>query len=113
MSSLIISYDHLASSYPNLRIKDWSNGEILTFGASADGIGSLQTPVHNPAWLGAQYIAWCPANVYDILFSGGAYKQKTTEDWYVRHLLEILDCLESRIDSYRLQFSSLRNLKFS
>ena len=61
--------------------QDWSNGQIYTFGASADGIGSLQTPVHNPEWLKAQFLAWCPANLYKILFPSGAYKQKTTEDW--------------------------------
>lgn len=34
--------------------QDWSDGQVFTFGASADGIGSLQTPVHNPDWLKAQ-----------------------------------------------------------
>jgi putative CocE/NonD family hydrolase len=52
-----------------------------TFGASADGLGSLQTPKTNPSWLKAQYIAWAPSAVYDILFPHGTYKQKTTEDW--------------------------------
>lgn len=61
--------------------QQWSNGEIYTFGASADGIGSLQVPVHNPDWLKAQFIAWCPADLYAILFPSGAYKQKLTEDW--------------------------------
>ena len=37
--------------------QNWSNGQVYTFGASADGIGSLQVPVHNPSWLMAQYIA--------------------------------------------------------
>lgn len=59
----------------------WSNGQIYTFGASADGIGALQTVVNNPSWLGAQYLTWCTADIYSILFSGGAYKQETTEDW--------------------------------
>ncbi len=36
----------------------WSNGKIMTLGASADGIGSLQTPMNNPAWLAAQYVIW-------------------------------------------------------
>jgi uncharacterized protein len=59
----------------------WSNGKIFTLGASADGIASLQTPVNNPAWLEAQYIIWAPANMYDILFPYGTYKEETTEDW--------------------------------
>ena len=59
----------------------WSNGVVTSFGASADGLGSLQMPKTNPSWLRAQYIAWAPSAVYDILFPHGTYKQKTTEDW--------------------------------
>jgi len=62
--------------------QEWSNGQVLSFGASADGFGSMQMIQNNPSWLTAQYIAWAPAQMYDILFPGGAYKQKTTEDWY-------------------------------
>eukprot|EP01039_Chlorochromonas_danica_P009613 gene9613-10628_t len=61
--------------------QDWSNGEVMTFGASADGIGSFQTPRTNPSWLTAQYVAWATSNIYQILFPYGAYKQKTAEDW--------------------------------
>lgn len=61
--------------------QEWSNGQIFTIGASADGIASMQTPVNNPEWLGAQYIMWAPADMYDILFPVGTYKQETTEDW--------------------------------
>ena len=34
--------------------QEWSNGQIFTFGASAAGIGSLQTARTNPDWLKAQ-----------------------------------------------------------
>jgi hypothetical protein len=61
--------------------QEWSNGQIFTLGASADGIGSLQTPRNNPSWLAAQYIIWAPAVMYDILFPYGTYKQETTESW--------------------------------
>lgn len=61
--------------------QEWSNGKIVTLGASADGIGSLQTPRNNPSWLGAQYIIWAPSSMYEILFPQGAYKQETTEAW--------------------------------
>ncbi len=61
--------------------QDWSNGQVATLGASADGMGSIQTPMTNPSWLSAQYIIWAPAYVYQILFPYGTYKQKTTEDW--------------------------------
>jgi predicted acyl esterase len=61
--------------------QSWSNGKIFTFGASADGIGSMQTPMNNPSWLNAQYIAWAPDSMYKILFPHGTYKQETAEDW--------------------------------
>jgi len=61
--------------------QEWSNGQVMTLGASADGIGSLQTPRNNPSWLGAQYIIWAPSSMYEILFPQGTYKQETTEEW--------------------------------
>ena len=61
--------------------QEWSNGKIMTFGASADGIASLQTPKSKPEWLHAQYIAWMTSQIYQILVPFGAYKQKTAEDW--------------------------------
>jgi hypothetical protein len=41
----------------------------------------MQVPRTNPDWLAAQYIAWAPASMYDILFPYGAYKQETAEQW--------------------------------
>ena len=74
------------------------HGQVYTFGASADGIASLQLPVNDPLWLGAQYIAWCPSNVYEILFSGGAYKQKTTEDWLLALTMPVPEAVYSNIE---------------
>jgi predicted acyl esterase len=59
----------------------WSDGNVMTLGASADGLASLQTPFHDPAWLAAQYIIWAPRSMYKVLFPHGCYKQETTEDW--------------------------------
>lgn len=59
----------------------WSNGEIYTIGASADGIASLQTYKTQPDWLKAQYIMIAPTKPADILLPYGTYKQKTVEDW--------------------------------
>ena len=61
--------------------QEWSNGQIMTFGASADGIASLQVPKTSPEWLKGQYITWATSKIYQILFPFGAYKQKTAEDW--------------------------------
>lgn len=61
--------------------QEWSNGQIMTLGASADGIASLQTIVYDPEWLKAQYIIWAPSDMYNIIMPYGDYKQETTEDW--------------------------------
>ena len=61
--------------------QEWSNGKIMTFGASADGIASLQTIKSKPKWLQGQYIAWMTSQIYQILLPYGTYKQKTAEDW--------------------------------
>ena len=61
--------------------QEWSNGKIMTFGASADGIASLQTIKSKPKWLYGQYIAWMTSQIYQILLPYGTYKQKTSEDW--------------------------------
>lgn len=59
----------------------WSDGRVMTLGASADGIASYQVPFHDPAWLAAQYIIWAPACMYKVLFPHGCYKQELTEAW--------------------------------
>lgn len=61
--------------------QEWSDGRVFTLGASADGIESYQTPKTHPEWLAGQYVIWAPAKLYEVLFPGGTYKQKTTEDW--------------------------------
>jgi putative CocE/NonD family hydrolase len=61
--------------------QEWSNGKVMTLGASADGIGSLQTSRTNPSWLAAQYVVWATPKIYQTLIPNGAYKQKTAEDW--------------------------------
>ena len=61
--------------------QEWSDGRVFTIGASADGLASLQVPMTSPTWLSGQYIVWAPADMYNVLFPTGAYKQKTAEDW--------------------------------
>jgi hypothetical protein len=77
--------------------QDWSNGKVMTFGASADGMGSFQTIKENPSWLAAQYVAWAPAEMYQILFPNGAYKQKTAEDWLLGVTMPIPDVVYDNI----------------
>ena len=59
----------------------WSNGEVYTIGASADGIASLQTFKSQPDWLKAQYFMIAPTNPYEILAPTGCFKEKTVYDW--------------------------------
>jgi hypothetical protein len=82
--------------------QEWSNGQIMTFGASADGIGSLQTARSNPEWLKAQYIIWASSRIYDILYPFGAYKQKTAEDWLTSLDMTNPDFLKVDIEAVHL-----------
>ena len=61
--------------------QEWSDGRIFTVGASADGLASFQVPMTNPPWLAGQYMIWAPADMYNVILTQGAYKQKTAEDW--------------------------------
>jgi len=62
--------------------QEWSNGQVFTFGASADGIAAIQATRTDPAWLSGLYLAWAPARLmYGVIFPSGAYKQETAEEW--------------------------------
>lgn len=71
-------------------MQEWSNGQVFSLGASADGIASLQMIVNNPSWLSGQYIMWAPASMYDILFPHGAYKQEVWQNLFI--MFSILTC---------------------
>jgi putative CocE/NonD family hydrolase len=77
----------------------WSNGVIMTMGASADGIGSVQTPKTSPAWLAAQYIVVATPRMYQILFPYGTYKQKTAEDWLMGLFMRNPDVVYDNIET--------------
>ncbi|KAJ1426895.1 X-Pro dipeptidyl-peptidase-domain-containing protein [Ochromonadaceae sp. CCMP2298] len=59
----------------------WSNGEIYTFGASADGLGAFTTVHNSPAWLKAQYFIWTSSIGYDVFYPGGALLQELVDSW--------------------------------
>lgn len=77
----------------------WSNGKVYTLGASADGLGSLQTPMTNPSWLDAMYVIWAPDVMYNVLFPHGAYKEETTEDWLFGLTMPNPDVVYDNIDT--------------
>jgi hypothetical protein len=37
---------------------EWSNGQVFTFGASADGIAAIQATRTDPAWLSGLVISY-------------------------------------------------------
>lgn len=77
----------------------WSNGQIYTFGASADAIGSLQTPGSEPDWIAGQYIAVATNAFYDMILPGGTFKQRTAEDWLGGLTMPNPDVVNDNIDT--------------
>jgi len=65
----------------------WSNGQVYTFGASADGLGAFTTVQNEPKWLGAQYFIWASSIGYDVFFPGGAMLYNLIESW-IRHTVD-------------------------
>ena len=59
----------------------WSNGEIYTFGASADGMGAFTTVENEPSWLTAQYFVWTSSIGYEIFYPGGTMTYKLIDSW--------------------------------
>lgn len=59
----------------------WSNGQIFTIGASADGLAAFRTPDSNPDWLKAQYFIWTSSQGYDIIYPNGAYLAALADMW--------------------------------
>jgi uncharacterized protein len=78
--------------------QSWSNGNIFTFGASADGLAAFRTPDAKPDWLKAQYFIWTSAQGYEIIFPNGAYLSALADMW-IRSTVpdqadELLDVVE-------------------
>ena len=59
----------------------WSNGEVYTFGGSADGLASFTVAHNTPSWLMGQYIVWSSAQAYEILMPNGAYLEHLVYHW--------------------------------
>jgi putative CocE/NonD family hydrolase len=65
----------------------WSNGQVYTFGASADGLGAFTTVQNEPSWLGAQYFIWASSIGYDVFFPGGTMLYDLIVSW-IHHTVE-------------------------
>ena len=59
----------------------WSNGEVYTFGASADGLGAFTTVSNQPSWLKAQYFIWTSSIGYDVFYPGGTMVYELINSW--------------------------------
>jgi predicted acyl esterase len=59
----------------------WSNGQIFTIGASADGLAAFTTVHKSPSWLKAQYYIWTSSIGYDVFFPGGAFVEELADSW--------------------------------
>ena len=59
----------------------WSNGQIYTFGASADGLGAFTTNYNSPTWLGSQYYIWTSSIGYEVLYPNGALLYNLLNRW--------------------------------
>lgn len=59
----------------------WSNGDVFTTGASADGIDELmQIAAPHPA-LRAQFVIFATTQAYETFFVGGAYREALIDGW--------------------------------
>eukprot|EP00602_Paraphysomonas_sp_CaronLab_P002045 CAMPEP_0185025020 /NCGR_PEP_ID=MMETSP1103-20130426/8141_1 /TAXON_ID=36769 /ORGANISM="Paraphysomonas bandaiensis, Strain Caron Lab Isolate" /LENGTH=533 /DNA_ID=CAMNT_0027558131 /DNA_START=216 /DNA_END=1817 /DNA_ORIENTATION=- len=61
--------------------QSWSNGEIYTFGASADGLGAFTTNYNAPSWLMSQYYIWTSSIGYDVIYPNGALLYNLLNRW--------------------------------
>lgn len=61
--------------------QSWSNGQVYTFGASADGLAAYTTVTNQPAWLKAQYFVWSSSQGYEVIYPNGAYLTSLADMW--------------------------------
>lgn len=59
----------------------WSNGEVYSFGASADGIAAFTTVNNSPSWLRNQYFIWTTSIGYPVFFPQGAMMGELVDSW--------------------------------
>ena len=66
-----------------IRAQSWSNGLVIQYGYSADGISGVLTLTEFPAPEGlvAQFIQEATGLVYESLFNGGCYREMMINGW--------------------------------
>jgi len=61
--------------------QSWSNGHVVTVGASADGIAQFTQPIESPPWLSAQFIIFATSRGRAAMYPGGGYRKELVEHW--------------------------------
>ena len=61
--------------------QNYSNGQIFSFGASADGLGAFTTNYDSPSWLYSQYYIWTSSIGYDCMYPNGAQLYNLLNRW--------------------------------
>ena len=64
-----------------IREQKWSNGQVYTVGASADGIASLLVPIDPSTDLSGQFVIFATAEAYNTIYPGGAYRAALIDGW--------------------------------
>jgi len=61
--------------------QDWSNGEVVSAGISADACGAFTQILHGPKWLRGQFLLLGSANAHETLFPGGSFREGLVKGW--------------------------------
>jgi len=61
--------------------QDWSNGNVLTVGASADGLASLEEVIDKPPWLKGQFVIFASDHGHGVAFPGYAFREQLITHW--------------------------------
>jgi len=61
--------------------QDWSNGQVLSVGASADGCAALTQIIDKPKWLRGMFIQIATGDAYKSLYQGGAFRESLVGGW--------------------------------
>lgn len=61
--------------------QSWSNGNVLTVGASADGLASLEEVIDKPKWLKGQFVIFASDKGHGVAFPGYAFREQLITHW--------------------------------
>jgi predicted acyl esterase len=64
-----------------MKNEPWYNGKFALWGISALGILALTLAPEQPEGLKTIWLQQAPANMYDFIFPGGAFREKDVTDW--------------------------------